>query len=133
MVLLKDLPEGGGPVGGRAADDDDDPVGCRSPMEALTAFNESSLLLKVLDLDPERSLAVPVASEAEVGALKLLTPESGDNRCWPETKKNISSTIQVCLFVCLTPSQRKKVSILFRGVIGVVQWVPLGPLIFRKV
>ena len=77
-----------GAVGGRAAEDDDDPVGCRSPMEALTAFNESSLLLKVLDLDLERSLAVPVASEAEVGALKLLTPESGDNRCWPETKKN---------------------------------------------
>ena len=70
-----------GAVGGRAAEDDDDPVGCRSPMEALTAFNESSLLLNVLDLDPERSLAVPVASEAEVGALKLLTPESGDNRC----------------------------------------------------
>ena len=93
FVCLFVLPEGGGPVGGRAADDDDDPVGCRSPMEALTAFNESSLLLKVLDLDPERSLAVPVASEAEVGALKLLTPESGDNRCWPETKKNISSTI----------------------------------------
>ena len=73
-------------------------------MEALTAFNESSLLLKVLDLDPERSLAVPVASEAEVGALKLLTPESGDNRCWPETKKNISSTFQVCLYVCLLDS-----------------------------
>jgi hypothetical protein len=51
-------------------------------MEALTAFKESSLLLNVLDLDPERSLFPFPASEAElVGALKLLTPESGDNRC----------------------------------------------------
>ena len=124
MVLLKYLPEGGGPVGGRAADDDDDPVGCRSPMEALTAFNESSLLLKVLDLDPERSLAVPVASEAEVGALKLLTPESGDNRCWPETKKNISSTIQVCLFVGLPHGGRKW------GVVSLIQWVGFGLSIF---
>ena len=51
-------------------------------MEALTAFKESSLLLKVLDRDPDRSLFVPEgASEADVGALKLLTPESGDNLC----------------------------------------------------
>lgn len=75
-------PDGLGADGGRAAEDDDDPVGCRSPMEALTAFKESSLLLNVLDLDPERSLFPFPASEAElVGALKLLTPESGDNRC----------------------------------------------------
>ena len=79
-AVVCNVPEAPGAVGGRAAEDDDDPVGCLSPMEALTAFKESSLLLKVLDLDPERSLAVPVASEA-VGGLKLLTPESGDNRC----------------------------------------------------
>ena len=81
-VQPDDVPDGLGADGGRAAEDEADPVGCRSPMEALTAFKESSLLLNVLDLDPERSLFPFPASEAElVGALKLLTPESGDNRC----------------------------------------------------
>jgi hypothetical protein len=79
---VDDVPDGLGADGGRAAEDDD-PVGCRSPMEALTAFKESSLLLNVLDRDPERSLFPFPASEAKLvpGALKLLTPESGDNRC----------------------------------------------------
>ena len=76
------VPDGLGAVGGRATEDDDDPVGCRSPMEASTAFKESSLLLNVLELNPERSLFLFPASEAElVGALKLLTPDSGDNCC----------------------------------------------------
>ena len=76
------VPDGLGADRARAAEDDDDPVGCLSPMEASTAFKESSLLLNVVDLDPERSLFLFPASEAElVGALKLLTPDSGDNCC----------------------------------------------------
>ena len=45
----------------------------------LFTFTESSLLLNVLDLDPDRRSASLLCVDSAVGGLRELTPESGED------------------------------------------------------